>query len=72
MLNAAAIVAMIHGASGGAYVFCGRSEERQRRGSYWSRCPVMIVSLSGLHTWTECFVNRNLQSSSQIFPMPSK
>ena len=63
---------MVPGAAGGVSVFCGRIEKRQRRGPDGSRRPVKIVSPSGLHTWTDCFMNRTVQYSSESFLMPSK
>ena len=63
---------VVPGAVEGVSVLCGRSERFQRRGPDGSCCPVRIVAPSGLHTWTDCFVNRTVQSSSQSFPIPKK
>ena len=72
MLDASAVVAVVIGVAGGASVFFGRREKRQWRGPDVSRHPVSMISLSGLNNWTECFLDRTVQSSSQSFPMPSK
>ena len=58
--------------AGDASTFCGRIKKRQRSGPDGSCCPVRIVSPSGLHTWTECFVNITVQFLSHSLPMPSK
>ena len=44
---------MVPGADGGASLFCGKIDKRQRRGIDGLFLLVKIVSPYGLHTWTE-------------------